>query len=227
MDTLKKDVFWETLGPYYVYGYKDAQDKFDYIGKGKVKRGASHVQSKDLDIYDLEIIAQNLGSEAEALALESFLIQLHRPRLNTQPGHHEERFVKTKVVDLAEAWEAEQVTVHDIYARVIEDYPEIKKLAPTFQTSNTVLFLQSGGIQNMEYKLLVDKSFKSIIRIEMKGDNEEDKMDRAKNVTSELKKEYPDFEAENQGKIILLYTNALEDGVAVYSTQVKRLKGIR
>ena len=79
----------------------------------------------------------------------------------------------------------------------------------------------------MEYKLLVDKSFKSIIRIEMKGDNEEDKMDRAKNVTSELKKEYPDFEAENQGKIILLYTNAPEDGVAVYSTQVKRLKGIR
>lgn len=226
MDTLKKEIFWETLGPYYVYGYKNAQGDWVYIGKGKLKRGQSHVQDKDLDIDDLEIIVKNIGSSAEAHILETYLIMTHKPELNEKSGHHEERFIETKVVDLAEAWEADQVTVHDIYARVIEECADMKRLS-TFETTNSVVTFKSGGIQNMEYKLLVDKSFKSIIRIDMKGDNEEDKIDRAKNVTAELQKVHPDFEVENQGKIILLYTNALEDGVAVYSTQVKKLKGIR
>ena len=237
MDTLKKDIFWETLGPYYVYGYKDAQDKFVYIGKGKAKRGASHVQSKDLDIYNLEIICQNLGSEAEALTLESFLIQDHRPPMNTQPGHHEERFVKTKVVDIAEAWEAEQVGAMDIMMKVATDFPDINRCVKTFTADQKVVYLKSGQDKRQEIYLSINNKFQTHILIDTRLSSSataQEKEQFAMELRDQYAAEFPNFDIDmpekttgtNKGvrDTVVLNTNALEDGVSTYIQAVKRLR---
>jgi hypothetical protein len=228
MDTLKKEIFWETLGPFYVYGYKNAQGEWVYIGKGKVKRGASHVQSKDLDVYDLEIIAQNLGSEAEALTLEAYLLKQHRPVLNLQPGHHEERFVETKVTVLAELWEAAQITSHDIYDKIRDEFSEVFKWATDFYSDSNKVVFHTGAIQKVVFRLLVDKSFKTIVRFDCQG-TEEEKIENAKLLEQHLKKEYTDFEASmgDTEKYVLLYTNTLEDGASIFVKHVKEIRGVK
>tara|TARA_B100002019_G_scaffold9568_1_gene7563 strand:- start:7148 stop:7837 length:690 start_codon:yes stop_codon:yes gene_type:complete len=229
MDTLKKEIFWETLGPHYVYGYKNAQGEWVYIGEGKLKRGADHVEEKDLNIYDLEIIAQNIGTKAEALTLESYLLKKHKPILNTQPGHHEERFIETKVVTLAEAWEAAQVTSHDIYDKIRDEFSEVFKWATDFYSDSNKVVFHTGAIQKVVFRLLVDKSFKTTVRFDCQGGSDEVVKENARLLGEHLKKEYSDFEVSmgDTEKYVLLYTNTLEDGTSIFVKHVKEIRGIK
>lgn len=237
MDTLKKEIFWETLGPYYVYGYKNAEGKYVYIGKGKTKRGQSHVQTKDLDIYDLEIIAQNIGSEAEAYLLESYLIRQHRPELNEQSGQHEERFVETKVVDLAEAWEAEQVGAMDIMMKVGTDFPDINRYVKSFTSDQKVVYLKSGQDKKQEIYLSINNKFQTHILIDTRLSSSataQEKEQFAIELRDQFAAEFPNFDIDTPEKTtgtnkgvkdtVVLYTNALEDGVSSYIQAVKRLR---
>jgi hypothetical protein len=71
--------FWNTLGSY-VYGYKNVDGSYKYIGKGTGARCTEHLKSKGYFGADCEIIARNLekfddSKDASAFLLESFMIK--------------------------------------------------------------------------------------------------------------------------------------------------------
>lgn len=81
-----------------VYGFKDAEDSFIYVGKGNNlrRRMLSYFRQSDespqklltLREQAVQFITHPCGSDLEALLVENRLIQKYKPTLNTHIQHH-------------------------------------------------------------------------------------------------------------------------------------------
>jgi hypothetical protein len=115
--------FWDTLGKY-VYGYKDEQDQWKYIGKGTGSRVFSHTKTKGYDLEDAWIIACNLedfdnGDDSSCHSLETLLISLYQPEDNAVAGRYQENIIMTSLRGLITQYQDEQRNNHFEVAELI------------------------------------------------------------------------------------------------------------
>ena len=120
--------FWDTLGKY-VYGYKDEQGRWKYIGKGTGSRVTSHTKTKGYDIEDAWIIACNLedfdnGDDSSCHSLETLLIFEHQPQDNTVSGRYQENIIMTSLRGLITQYNSEQRNNHMEMAELLLRYPD-------------------------------------------------------------------------------------------------------
>ena len=117
--------FWETLGPHYVYGYKEEDtDSWKYIGKAVGNRVTHHVAEKGYDLEDAYILAKNLADDKTAAAVESLLISIHQPTDNIVKGHHTERFEVSKLKGLFKGFADSQRNYHFEKGEFLERHRE-------------------------------------------------------------------------------------------------------
>ena len=115
--------FWDTLGKY-VYGYKDEQGQWKYIGKGTGSRVFSHTKTKGYDIEDAWVIACNLedfdnGDDSSCHSLETLLISMYQPKDNTVAGRYQENIIMTSLRGLITSYQEEQRNNHFEVAELI------------------------------------------------------------------------------------------------------------
>ena len=115
--------FWDTLGKY-VYGYKDEQGQWKYIGKGTGSRVFSHTKTKGYDIEDAWVIACNLedfdnGDDSSCHSLETLLISMYQPKDNTVAGRYQENIIMTSLRGLITSYQEEQRNNHFEVAELV------------------------------------------------------------------------------------------------------------
>lgn len=237
--TLKKEIFWETIGPFYVYAYKNPPElveelgPYKYIGKGQAKRGLSHIADKGYDVNDLVILQQNLNSDAEAKAVENTYIDIHDPIDNKVSGHHAEKIINTAIVELASVWESNQVSAWDIVMKIGAEFDNLRSSVMSISTDLTKAFFKSGQYKRQEIFLSVDSKYQTSIIVETRmpaGTSAQEREKFATELYNQFSADYPDFEIEMPVRKtgvkdhVVLYTNALEDGVLTYISAVQKLR---
>ena len=120
--------FWDTLGKY-VYGYKDEQGQWKYIGKGTGSRVFSHTKTKGYDIEDAWVIACNLedfdnGDDSSCHSLETLLISMYTPADNSVSGRYQENIIMTSLRGLITSYQEEQRNNHFECAELILRHQE-------------------------------------------------------------------------------------------------------
>lgn len=156
--------FWQTLGQY-VYGYKDDDGVFTYVGKGNGNRGVQHIKTKGYDVDNLWIIAKNLErfegkQDWQSFQLESFLIWFFQPKDNSVSGHYEECFVMAKFSELYGAFVDAQF---DAFAKLPDWYTEnyddkIKGRITSFVTKKDGVELWSATVDSIQLQFYADNN---------------------------------------------------------------------
>lgn len=147
--------FFESLGQY-VYGYKDTEGNWEYIGKGNHARALSHIKSKELDPSNLYIIARNLEKfshkkDQESFILESFLITSNQPKLNSVSGHYQECFVMAKFSELFGSFVSTQRDNFESFPEwYIENYEMFRNRMRLIQINSTATYFEGNTINSMQ-----------------------------------------------------------------------------
>jgi len=154
--------FFESLGQY-VYGYKNENGTWAYIGKGNRNRALSHVKSKQLDPDDLYIIARNLEqfnnkTDAESFLLESFLITTNKPELNSVSGHYQECFIMAKFSELFTEYKNSQF---DNFASLptwyIDNYDKLKGRLNVVTIKSDNIYIETATREKFQLSFYVGK----------------------------------------------------------------------
>jgi hypothetical protein len=141
--------FWDSLGKY-VYGYKDAEGNWEYIGKGTGRRIKSHVKSKELDLDNAWIIARNLEdfegkTDSHSFSIESLLIEIYNPALNSVSGHYKENFVMASLKGLFGDYVSGELNYHYEMVDCLERHRDkLENLVSYTQSNNNGYTIRSG-----------------------------------------------------------------------------------
>lgn len=147
--------FFDSLGQY-VYGYKDIDGNWEYIGKGNNTRALSHIKSKELKTSNLYIIARNLErfshkKDSESLSLESFLITINQPKLNSISGHYQECFIMAKFSELFGAYVSAQRDNFESFPEwYIENYDKFRNRMRLIQINSTATYFESNTVNSIQ-----------------------------------------------------------------------------
>ena len=144
--------FWDSLGKY-VYGYKDADGNWEYIGKGTGRRIKSHVKTKELDLDNAWIIARNLEdfegkNDSHSFSIESLLIEIYNPELNSVSGHYKENFVMASLKGLFGEYVSGEMNYHYEMVDFMQRHREKLEKHVGAATSNQQGFLVRSGTRN-------------------------------------------------------------------------------
>lgn len=155
--------FWQTLGQY-VYGYKDDDGVFTYIGKGNGNRGVQHIKTKSYDVDNLWIIAKNLErfenkQDWQSFQLESFLIWFFQPKDNSVSGHYEECFVMAKWSELFNEFTSAQYdNFESLPEWYIENYNKLKGRINVLEIKSNVTVITSQTRDKIQMSWFVDNN---------------------------------------------------------------------
>ena len=133
--------FFESLG-FYVYAYLETDpelsSRYAYIGMGQGSRVIDHLKEdkttehpefhdylyfNECKLDNIVILASNLESKRTAEAVEHYLIQEYRPRLNRSPGNIRGADVETRsLLDAFSNWEKDQWSTKKQMTELLERY---------------------------------------------------------------------------------------------------------
>ena len=150
-DSIPK-AFWDSLGKY-VYGYKDADGNWEYIGKGTGRRIKSHVKTKELDLDNAWIIARNLEDfegkhDSHSFLIESLLIELNNPALNSVSGHYKENFVMASLKGLFGEYVSGEMNYHYEMVECLTRHRDVLEKHVAYTQSNNNGYIIRSGTRN-------------------------------------------------------------------------------